>query len=715
MTTEVLTPAPPFTVSGTGPYTVEHPYQAAADLIVRAGDVLLTLDEDYTVDPAVALTAGGDVTLSAPAATLHAGATLTIVRDTVIEQGWEGIAGPRERGLERALDRLTQALQDQSAGVGRAVKLPVGSTFSPEFVPPGPDRTWIANPAGDALIEGPSAAEIAGAQAAASAAIAAASAATFAAAALAPAASFQTRAALAAMNFEDDAPAALRVLGYTIAGDGGDAIYVATGPGAGPGKVQSADGRWWQIAPTGDWRARMFGFGLGGDDNAALTEALTFANTHKGRVELPVGAFVINDFSFTGLSDVFLDGPGGDAQRCILAKAAAGGGAFFGLVDPLRVRLRGFTLDCRRDDLGDGGHGLRLARPTEWAVEDVVIRNHTNTGLIAVDPDALETQTFGGLVRGVVVDGGTLGANNGILFSNAIEWQMDQCAVRNLGVTASPGFALQLKARVSRSSIDNCVASHARAGIAMGSSEPISPSVVDSYASDNAIFECMRASRMTFCSGCHVTATRIYGTTGDGLDLEQQAHAVYIADSTNCTQKVFVRDWDEPDPVIRFRNATSCGVVVEHIRNVPMNPNLVSYQLDSVGNAVRINQYSGAVPDFTGSFVDSPAGNVNTTYWLDRAHIRRVTAIAGASYFIDDFGLDQLWLDLSSASNLDVLSGGRNGQEITLMVAGGGAAVTVRHNIGGAIRLKGGANRTLSATGDVMRLMRRASNVWVET
>ena len=103
MTTEALTPAPPYVVAGTGPYAIPHPYQSAGDLVVAVrqesgANATLVLGEHFTVSPTIALVDGGDLTLDAGAASTYAGWTLTIVRETTIEQGWTGNAGAREKG-----------------------------------------------------------------------------------------------------------------------------------------------------------------------------------------------------------------------------------------------------------------------------------------------------------------------------------------------------------------------------------------------------------------------------------------------------------------------------------------------------------------------------------------------------------------------------------------------------------------------------------------
>ena len=63
--------------------------------------------------------------------------------------------------------------------------------------------------------------------------------------------SFQTRTAFAAANITDAGTTitAVNTNGYSAAGDGGGALYkyVASEPSH-PGKVQSADGAWWELA-----------------------------------------------------------------------------------------------------------------------------------------------------------------------------------------------------------------------------------------------------------------------------------------------------------------------------------------------------------------------------------------------------------------------------------------------------------------------------------
>ena len=108
----------------------------------------------------------------------------------------------------------------------------------------------------------------------------------------------ETRDAITTTNI----PAVMNVLrtgGYSTRGDGGHGLYVrvAVEPGH-PGKVQSADGAWWELVPDGGHsNVRQFGAKGNGttDDSAAIQNALTFAVASIGasEVHFPSGRYLM--------------------------------------------------------------------------------------------------------------------------------------------------------------------------------------------------------------------------------------------------------------------------------------------------------------------------------------------------------------------------------------------------------------------------------------
>jgi hypothetical protein len=134
MTVETFTPAPIYTVAGIGPYAIGHPYtEGSIRAFVTVGGVEVALDAgSISVAPSAAPVAG-DLYLSPVAAATHAGRVLRIERDTVAEQGWLGVQGEREKGLEAQLDRLTYVVQELDAVDARTLRTrdPIAS-FVPE-------------------------------------------------------------------------------------------------------------------------------------------------------------------------------------------------------------------------------------------------------------------------------------------------------------------------------------------------------------------------------------------------------------------------------------------------------------------------------------------------------------------------------------------------------------------------------------------------------
>lgn len=137
MTVDTFAPTAPYTISGTGPYTVTHSFSDSTEILVsvRNGgvDTPLTAITDFTVSPTGPADAG-TVTLTAPAAATHAGRTLLVARATVAEQGWVG-GNAREQALEEQLDRTIRAVQDVSEKAGRALRIAPHTAGGGEIVP----------------------------------------------------------------------------------------------------------------------------------------------------------------------------------------------------------------------------------------------------------------------------------------------------------------------------------------------------------------------------------------------------------------------------------------------------------------------------------------------------------------------------------------------------------------------------------------------------
>ncbi len=159
MTIEILEPAPVYQVQNTGPYAVPHPYEAGAlrAALIIDGQVTDLAPADFVVAP-VRSTEGGTIMLTPAVVAENPGASWMITRDTPEEQGWEGVHGEREKGLEAQLDRIVMILQE--LGELGSHSLRATTALNPFVVREG--RTLIFE--NGQPVAGPSVSEIAGAQ-----------------------------------------------------------------------------------------------------------------------------------------------------------------------------------------------------------------------------------------------------------------------------------------------------------------------------------------------------------------------------------------------------------------------------------------------------------------------------------------------------------------------------------------------------------------------
>ena len=163
MTVEAWTPPTAIILATAGPHAIPFPYAAGAvrAFIDNLGVVTeLTLTADYTVAPLTAAVSG-NLTLTAPTYAANIGAKLYITRATTEEQGWLGVQGAREKGLEAQLDRMVQRIQELGQGSFNGVRSLAGAL---KPMVPVPGRLIIFDAAGSPT-NGPNATDIAGAQA----------------------------------------------------------------------------------------------------------------------------------------------------------------------------------------------------------------------------------------------------------------------------------------------------------------------------------------------------------------------------------------------------------------------------------------------------------------------------------------------------------------------------------------------------------------------
>lgn len=173
MSVEAWTITPEYTIAGTGPYAISHPYvEGAIRAYVQLPTGRLELNtSEFAVSPAASDTTG-NLTLSPTAAATHAGLALIIDRITPDEQGWVAVLGEREEGLAAQLDRMVQSIQELRARGAGALRVRVDLDpfdWQDGTVPILEDGKVKSGPTADAIAEAQARASEAAASAAAAA------------------------------------------------------------------------------------------------------------------------------------------------------------------------------------------------------------------------------------------------------------------------------------------------------------------------------------------------------------------------------------------------------------------------------------------------------------------------------------------------------------------------------------------------------------------
>ncbi|RWR32528.1 hypothetical protein D2T31_00655 [Sinirhodobacter populi] len=164
MTVPIFEPAGPYIIQGIGPYEIPHPYEQGAIVarVIIEGEVVALDMSEVTVAPVSSISTG-DLYLSASLVAEHLGRSLWIDRETDAVQGWEARYGDREVGMERQLDGGTMVDQELRAAVRGALRM--RGAVDPYV--PVPGHVPVAKADGQGWENGPSATEVAGAEASA--------------------------------------------------------------------------------------------------------------------------------------------------------------------------------------------------------------------------------------------------------------------------------------------------------------------------------------------------------------------------------------------------------------------------------------------------------------------------------------------------------------------------------------------------------------------
>lgn len=207
----------------------------------------------------------------------------------------------------------------------------------------------------------------------------------------------------------------IRTAGYTTLGDGGEALYTRkVSEPSHPGKVQSADGAWWEIADT-ELEPRQFGvvYGSVSDQN---TEAQNFITTcvSLGRTGRVNG--IIRANSLTASGRLVLIGTNSQTSYFITSSTTA---------NILTITTQSFGVGCLIERIG-------FNSPTNaTAGSQLVLQSVNSFGM--QQPQVINCSFIGGYV-GLDARASLYGTFTDNLFNNQVDTQM---RMANTGFTRS--------------------------------------------------------------------------------------------------------------------------------------------------------------------------------------------------------------------------------------------------------------------------------------
>ena len=182
-------------------------------------------------------------------------------------------------------------------------------------------------------------------------------------------------------------PGFLVAAGYRAAGDGGAALYRrAEAEPRHPGKVQSADGSWWEIAER-ELNVRMFGaIGDGeADDRAAIEDAIAALPAQGGILRIPQGTYRVTEGEAKNTAiHVARDNVRilGDGVGITVVELAEGAESHVFHFDTARnLSIEHLTIDGNASGQTLGVHGILFRNVDDLRIVDIEVRNTRAYGI----------------------------------------------------------------------------------------------------------------------------------------------------------------------------------------------------------------------------------------------------------------------------------------------------------------------------------------------
>lgn len=432
---------------------------------------------------------------------------------------------------------------------------------------------------------------------------------------------------LRAHDFGQNAPDAVRVMGWDHAGDGGEWVWRRE-PSATAYNVheQSADGLYWTPSPAIEFPAGALGFGLGSFSAAtnlsAFRRGMRLLQSWGGgvfRIQAgthPMGQ-TIQELS-AAVHNVIISGAGRTATVLERGASTPTIGSYIYFKGCSGIVVEGLTIDAGAA-VGATAHGLHFDTCTDWRVQDVHIRNFDAAAISIGDtdnPTSFAVSNFA--LRDISIDGYAIG-RNGILVNNAQDFSISGIRGGNLNLAGTPAGApsvgIGIKTYSRRGLIYDVNMHTLRRGCNLGAEGGVS----QCRAWGLRFRDTITGLAATEAMDCHFSDVTLETPLAEPDPVGNPGFMggqVAMRDANRCTATgINIRGGSNVFPVLYQRNTTNCLVALGLWDNAP-NDAVLLQTVDTV-TALRldVDQYQGpAVVDPT-TLLSLSGGTSGTRYY----------------------------------------------------------------------------------------------------
>jgi hypothetical protein len=430
------------------------------------------------------------------------------------------------------------------------------------------------------------------------------------------------------------------------------------------------------------------------DDTAALQAAFSHIASNGGTLCIPAGTYNVTALLSIGSAAKPFAIIGHGAEATKIVRASNFNGSVISINNSDNWVLSGITIDAKHSIRSNGNHGLVFFDCEGARIDRVNVRDWKNSAILGYASTPGDTSVRNVIISDCVVDG-LNASNNGILLADHFVSGIENCQALNIGKTGTPCYGLQLKNGCEDSWIRGGYTTGARIGVACGNSD-VTVSNRGNRISDVTTFDCNVGVALgdtldAQVSNCHFDMN----TSGESaIDFNEGSVGCSVvgAKVSNLAAGKFA---------VKFRNGdTDNYAEVVTIANFSgLAQKAAEFGSGAVRNSVRLGRYvNPTTVSSTTALVDNLSGGATNRFDYEAVPRKQAATIDAGAVTLQGAHITMLRVDTEASAatdDLDTISGGFDGQMLTIETTANARDVTVK-NLTGNIALAGGADAALT-------------------